>query len=210
MPMDTLTLTFWQRRRLEQQLRSTHDARVYRRTLAILEVASGEAVSSVARRLRVTPRSVYHWVAAYSRDPSPAALVDAGRCGRPALLSELDRGRLRRLLDDRPQAFGRPDAVWTVPLLQQHLPRSAGLGPSEDTIRRELRRLDYTWKRSRYRLDPDPEARGKKEADPGANPSFAAAQRGAGRGRDRPAAVPAAAVVLVACRPAPGGPAERP
>jgi transposase len=202
MTMDTLTLTFWQQRRLEQQLRSTLDARVYHRTLAILEVASGETVASVARRLRVTPRSVYHWVAAYSREHSPAALVDADRCGRPTLLSELDRDRLRRLLDDSPQAFGYPDAVWTVPLLQQHLEQSTGFSPSEDTIRRELQRLDYTWKRPRYRLDPDPEARGKKEADSAANPSFAVAQRGAGRGRDRPVAVPAAAVVLVACRPA--------
>jgi transposase len=210
MTMDILTLTFWQKRRLEEQLRETHDARIYRRTLAILEVASGEAVASVARRLRVTPRSIYHWVAAYSRDPSPAALVDADRCGRPALLSELDRDRLRRLLADSPQAFGYPNAVWTVPLLRQHLQRSTGFSPSEDTIRRELQRLDYTWKRPRYRLDPDPEARGKKEADSAANPSVAAAQRGAGRGRDRPAAVPAAAVVLVACRPAHRGGAVRP
>jgi transposase len=210
MTMDILTLTFWQQRRLEQQLRSTQDARVYRRTLAILEVASGEAVSSVARRLRVTPRSVYHWVAAYSRDPSPAALVEAERCGRPALLSELDRDRLRQLLADSPQAFGYPDAVWTVPLLQQHLEQSTGFSPSEDTIRRELRRLDYTWKRPRYRLDPDPQARGKKKADSAAHPRLAAAQRGAGRGRDRSAAVPAAAVVLVAGRPAHRSGAVRP
>ena len=40
--MTTLTLTTWQRRRLERQLRETLDARVYRRTLAILEVAQGE------------------------------------------------------------------------------------------------------------------------------------------------------------------------
>jgi transposase len=210
MTADTLPLTFWQQRRLEQQLRSTHDARVYRRTLAILEVASGEAVASVARRLRVTPRSVYHWAAAYSREHSPAALVDADRCGRPTLLSELDRDRLRRLFEDSPPAFGYPDAVWTVPLLQRHLEQSTGFSSSEDTIRRELQRLDYTWKRPRYRLDPDPEARGKKEADSAANPSFATAQRGAGPGRDRPAAVPAAARRLVQARRGRQGVAERP
>lgn len=33
--MTTLTLTTWQRRRLERQLRETLDARVYRRTLAM-------------------------------------------------------------------------------------------------------------------------------------------------------------------------------
>ncbi len=210
MAMDPLTLTFWQKRRLEQQLRSTHDAGVYRRTLAVLEVASGEAVASIARRLRITPRAVYHWLAAYSRDSNPAALVDGDRSGRPTLLSEGGRDRLRRLLVGSPQDLGYPDTVWTVPLLRQHLEQSTGLSPSEDTIRRELQRLDYTWKRPRYRLDPDPEARGKKEADSAANPRFAAAQRGAGSGRDRPAFVPAAAVVLVACRPAPGSGAVRP
>ncbi len=46
--MTTLTLTTWQRRRLEQQLRDTHDARVYRRTLAVLEVAQGQSVASLA------------------------------------------------------------------------------------------------------------------------------------------------------------------
>jgi transposase len=209
MTMDTLTLTFWQQRRLGQQLRNTHDARVYRRTLAILEVASGEPVVSVARRLRVTPRAVYHWLAAYACDHNPAALADGDRCGRPTLLSGLRRDRLRRLLATSPQEFGYPDAVWTVPLLQRHLEQSDGLSPSQDTIRRELQRLDYTWKRPRYRLDPDPDARGKKEADSAANPRLAAAQRGAGPGRDRPAAVPAAAVVLVAGRPAHRGGAVR-
>src|SRR5215218_6179494 len=118
--MDTLTLTYWQRRRLEQQLRSTHDARVYRRTLAVLEVASGEPVPSVARRLRVTPRAVYHWLAAYGRDPDPAALADAARAGRPTLFDQPHRDLLRGLLAGSPQGLGYPDATWTVPLLRSH------------------------------------------------------------------------------------------
>ena len=44
---------------------------------------------------------------------------------------------------------------------------------SDDTLRRELQRLRFTWKRSRYTLDPDPEAGGKKEAHPAATPAFA-------------------------------------
>src|SRR6266700_2847839 len=96
--MDTLTLTFWRRRRLEQQLRSTPDARVYRRTLAVLEVASGQPVAAVAQRLRVSARSVYNWLAAYDRDRDPAALVDADRSGRPTLLGQPQRDLLRDLL----------------------------------------------------------------------------------------------------------------
>jgi transposase len=64
-------------------------------------------------------------------------------------------------------------AQWTVPLLREYLARRTGRPLSDDTIRRELQRLRYTWKRSRYALDPDPEFGGKKEADPAGNPAIA-------------------------------------
>jgi transposase len=164
--MDTLALTSRQRRRLKEQLRSTRDARVYRRTLAVLDVAAGESVSHVADHLGVTPRAVYHWLANYDRDRDPGVLADRVRSGRPARLSEQDRDQLRRLLASSPQEHGYPAVTWTVPLLAKHLRSYTDSSPSADTLRRELQRLDYTWKRPRYRLDPDPEARGKKEANP--------------------------------------------
>jgi transposase len=148
---------------------------VYRRTLAVLDVARGEPVAAVARRLRVTPRAVYHWVATYSRDHAPDALADHDRSGRPRLLTPSDRELLRALLGRSPQEVGYFAAQWTVPLLREHLTRRTGRPVSDDTIRRELQRLRYTWKRSRYTLDPDPEFGGKKEADPTANPAAASA-----------------------------------
>lgn len=172
--MDALTLTYWQRRHLERQLRSTRDARVYRRTLAVLDVARGEPVASAARRLRVTPRAVYHWVAIYSRDHAPDSLADRDRSGRPRLLTPPDRELLRELLGRSPQELGYFAAQWTVPLLREHLTRRTGRPSSDDTIRRELRRLGYTWKRSRYTLDPDPQLGGKKEGDSAANPAATA------------------------------------
>lgn len=180
--MDTLTLTTWQRRRLGRQLRATRDAHVYRRTLAVLEVARGEPVAAVARRLLVSPRAIYHWVRAYARGHDPADLRDRDRPGRPTLFTERDRVRLRRLLGASPQGQGYPAAEWTVPLLRDHLARCTGRRPSDDTVRRELGRLGYTWKRSRYALGPDPELRGKKAAPPPANSPPAAPQRRAGRG----------------------------
>jgi transposase len=173
--VDTLTLTYWQRRHLERQFRSTRDARVYRRTLAVLEVARGEPVAAVARRLGVTPRAVYHWVATYGRDHAPDALADRSRSGRPRLLTPSNRELLRELLGRSPQEVGYFAAQWTVPLLREHLTRRTGHQFSDDTVRRELRRLRYTWKRSRYALDPDPEAGGKKEEDSPANPAAAGA-----------------------------------
>jgi transposase len=171
--VDALALTYWQRRHLERQLRSTRDARVYRRTLAVLDVAQGEPVAAVAGRLRVTPRAVYRWVVIYSRDHAPDVLADRPRSGRPRLLTPSGREFLRELLGRSPQEMGYFAAQWTVPLLREHLTRRTGRPFSDDALRRELQRLRYTRKRSRYALDPDPEFGGKKEADPAADPAIA-------------------------------------
>jgi transposase len=178
--MEIVTLTTWQRRRLEQQLHDTRDARVYRRTLAILEVAHAEPVSAVARRLRVTPRVVYYWLDIYAQDHDPYALHDQPRSGRPGLLAPQDRTHLLALLQKTPQDLGYFATEWTVPLLQDYLARCGGPYLSEDTLRRQLHRLDYIWKRPRYVLDADPELREKKESYPPANQAVAAAKRRAG------------------------------
>jgi len=181
--MDPFHLAPWQRRRLQRQLRATHDARLFRRTLAVLEVARGEPVASTARRLGVTPRAVYHWLAAYARAHDPAALRDGDRPGRPALLTAGDRELLRELLlGPSPQDLGYFATDWTVPLLREHLARRTGRRPSDDTVRRELERQGFVWKRCRYALDPDPQLGGKKAAAPPAYPALAAPQRPAGRG----------------------------
>jgi hypothetical protein len=125
-------------------------------------------------------------------------------------LADSDRDLLEELLAGNPRDVGYAATVWTVPLLQQHLLHETGQQFSEDTIRRELRRLQYSWKRPRYRLEPDPEARGKKAAYPHANQAVAAPQRHSRPGRDRPVALPAVAVVLVAGGPAPRGAAVGP
>jgi hypothetical protein len=53
---------------------------------------------------------------------------------------------------------------WTVPLLQEHLSRCTDRWLSDDTIRRELDRLGYVWKRFRSVLPPDSRREKKKRA----------------------------------------------
>lgn len=208
--MSQLQLTYHQRRRLRRQLTQATDARLYRRTLAVLEFDRGRSAADIAGMLGVSRQSVSNWIAAYRQALDPAALADAERPGRPELLGQGIECLLRRLLDRSPQDLDYPHTTWTVPLLVEQIQRRTGLRPSDDTVRRKLHQLDYTWKRPRYALEPDPELRGKKEAHPAANPRLAAAKRPAGRGRDRPAAVPAVAGRLVACGPAGAGNAVRP
>ena len=177
--MDRVRLTAWQRRRLQRQLHTAHDARLYRRTLAVLEVSRGKPVAEVAQALGVTPRSVYHWIDAYTQARDPEALADDVRSGRPSLWEPPQRELLHELLGRSPQQLGYAAVDWTVPLLQEHLEHCTGRRFSDETLRRELRRQRYVWKRSRYVLDPDPELE-KKKAPAAADPGPAAPHRPAG------------------------------
>ncbi len=207
--MSRLNLTSWQRCRLRRQLTGTLDARVLRRTLAVLEFDRGRSAADLARMLGVTRQSVYHWVEDYSQAHDPLALYDEPGRGRPPLLDEDQEHLWAALLARSPQALGYPHGSWTILLLQEVLEFATERRLSEDTLRRALRRLEYVWKRPRHDLDPDPE-RDKKTPHPQANPCLATAQRGAGPGRDRPAVVPAAARRLVQTRRSRPGLAERP
>jgi transposase len=197
--MSRLNLTSWQRHRLRRQLRDTLDARILRRTLAVLEFDQGRSAADLARMLGVSRQSVYHWVATYTQAYDPQALYDEPGRGRPSLLDEDQEHLLEALLALSPQKLGFPHVSWTIPLLQEVLAIATEQRLSEDTLRRALRRLDYVWKRPRHDLDPDPQ-REKKTPHSQANPGSAAAQRRAGRRRNRFAAVPAVARRLVQAR----------
>jgi len=73
--MCQLDLTRQERRRLEKHLKTTRDVRVYRRTLALLELDEGRSVADTARMLHMSREAVYRWVAIYSAARRPSALV---------------------------------------------------------------------------------------------------------------------------------------
>src|SRR3954471_5716110 len=106
--MSRLNLTSWQRQRLRRQLVDTRDARIYRRTLAVLEFDHGRAAADIARMLGVTRQSVYNWVGAYSQGCDPSALEDEPGRGRHPALDEDDEHLLEALLKGSPQDLGYP------------------------------------------------------------------------------------------------------
>jgi transposase len=145
------------RRRLRGLLHEASELNTYRRCLALLEVDAGRPVADVARALGVTRQSVHNWIARFAEAGRADALADRYGGGRPTTLGDDDVEGLVALLGHSPQHFGNPAANWTVPLLREHLRRATGADVSEPTVRRQLRRLGYVWKRPRYVLDPDPE-----------------------------------------------------
>jgi transposase len=164
--MRELILNRRQRYRLRQQLEHTHDAALYRRTLAMLELDQGKPLAQIARSMGVTRQTVYNWIDAYTQSFDPLALVDAARSGRPATWTPELQELLETLLHESPTEWDYPAVNWTVPLLRQQLATWDGRWLSEDTIRRRLHESGYVWKRTRYVLPPDPEKEKKKNHSP--------------------------------------------
>jgi transposase len=163
--MSDFPLTPSQRRRLEQQLRATPDAGVFRRTLAVLEAAGGRPISEIARLLRTSRPSVYHWLKAFHSSREPSSLGDHRGGNHPTLWTDELQALLAASLEEPPDHFGYQAVEWTAPLLREHLARGCGTRPSLRSIRRQLHQQGYLWKRPRYVLDPDPDAE-KKTLDP--------------------------------------------
>jgi transposase len=179
--MGSFTLSIGQRRRVQRALRTTAEARVYRRLLALWQVAQGQSVAEVAARVGVCRQSLYHWLTRYQQTADPAALQDRARPGRPSRWTAGALRTLRTALQRAPDRFGYWAVNWTVPLLIEHVARQSGVRVSDETMRRQVHRLGYVWKRPRYVLAADPE-REKKAPDPAAPDAAGVAHRRAGRG----------------------------
>src|SRR5947207_8084267 len=104
--MDPLRLTTRQRHRLEQLLRDASDARVFRRTLAVLEYSRGCSVAEIAALLGATRQSVYNWITTYLRSSDPNSLHDEARPGFRRLWTSRREALLLSLLETSPDRLG--------------------------------------------------------------------------------------------------------
>jgi transposase len=151
------------RRRLALMLKQTSDARLFRRVQAVLRIAEGDPIRSVARSLRVSGRSVQRWVEIYRHRRCPEDLLDALRSGRPRAAHDLKEALLAEVLAQDPRTLGYRATNWTVPLLATHLQQACGCPVSARTLRRRLHEFDYSWKRPRYVFSERAVAVGQKK-----------------------------------------------
>jgi transposase len=166
--MSESILSSSQRRQLRRRLHQTTDAHLDRRTLARLEYDRGQSPTHLAQLLGVSRQSIYNWMDRWQAHPHSTHLADAMRSGRPRLWTENVDRILGGLLQETPQSLGYFHTQWTIPTLQNQLNLIVGHLFSVSTIRRQLTRLGYVWKRPRYFLNPDP-FRAKKNASSSEN-----------------------------------------
>jgi transposase len=206
--MRTFRLTSRQRRSLLAQLKTARDARVVKRVFALLALDRGTPPMRLATTLGVTRQTLYNWINRFEIDGGADALADRPRPGRPTKWTESAVLFLKWSLEQRPDAMGYPSGMWTVPLLREHVASWMGIDVSDSTMRHELHRLGYMWKRPRYVLHPDPD-REKKTQDSPANSMPSEEDSRACPRRNRRAALPASARRLGPTRTTGAGLVER-
>lgn len=141
---------------LKDEMRSAHDARPFKRALALLDVAHGRPVSQVASEMQVSRATVHNWMKAFASTHSIASLYDHKRMGRPSVWTPDLDGHFTYAMNSDPEDFCYMAVDWTLELLCKHLERVTGVTLSQATVRRRLHADGYVWRRPRYRLIPDP------------------------------------------------------
>ena len=153
--MHPFTLSLSERRALKQQIRETKDAKVLKRSQALLWLREDVPIPEIAKRLAVTRQTIYGWISFYRSQvskPVITRLKDRPKSGRPAKKSAIVLQELDTLLQNSPRPYGYRHVDWTVPLLRQAIQDRCQINVSTKTIRRCLKQCHYVWKRPRYTL----------------------------------------------------------
>ena len=142
--------------------------RVATRAHLILLSSRGYSASEIADLHEVTHPMVYKWMDRFDEE-GPSGLYDREqtqeflRKGRPPKVDDEAEQELRRVLQAGPPTEEGYEATrWTVPRLTEHLEKQLGIDvhdaeiSARETVRDALKRLEYSWKRPRRSLPPDP------------------------------------------------------
>jgi transposase len=104
----------------------------------LLLARKGWGTAAIARAIGCTDRSVRKWKQRFIANPTPQAIMDAPRSGRPAQIPTWVRCKLVQLACDRPDAVAPFREVWTRGALAAALLRVTGVRLSESEIGRIL------------------------------------------------------------------------
>jgi len=142
-------------RELERMTRE-EIGRVALRAQMVLLSARGFSAQEIAGIQDVTDVTVYKWLDRFD-EGGPEGLYDQEREGRPPKLDEEAEEEIKRVIGEPPTEEGYNVSRWTAPRLARHLEKELGVEVHPETVRRALRRLQFSWKRPRRKLPPDPD-----------------------------------------------------
>jgi transposase len=137
---------------LERHLRraiQVGDARRIKHISALLSLADGLTVSTIAERLGVARTTVYTWLHAFLVDGWDS-LTYRKPPGRPARLTKTQKQRLCDLVSAGPEAAGYATGCWNAALIQALIQREFGVCYHVHYVSQLLRNLGFSYQKARF------------------------------------------------------------
>jgi transposase len=159
------SLTPEERAHLEALARSSETV-TYRRARTVLLSSQGARVPEIMAALGLSDRTVRDTIQRFNRHGVPS-LPRRKPPGKPRRCDPAAREALQELLHRPPTDFGIESRLWTAADLAA-VAVQQGIVPaiSQDTVRREIRRLGKSWQRAkRWTNSPDPDYSRKRGAN---------------------------------------------
>lgn len=152
--------------------RRSRDAAQTRRLLALAAIHDGASRSEAARIGAVTLQIVRDWVLRFNAH-GPDGLMDRKAPGQPRRLDAQQRAALAKAVEDGPTPYLHGVVRWRLVDLVPWVRDELGVSCGPDTIRRELKRMNYARLTARPQHPEQDEAEleaFKKTSRPGSKP----------------------------------------
>lgn len=150
---------------LEKELKSTQDAKWYRRLKIIQLSSQGETVPFLAKRFDVCQATVRDYIQRYSNG-GLETLKRNNSNGRPPK-TQLTKAEWEELLRQSPCQFGKLNTGsrnWTYKMLAQYCCEYLGVQIGQSAIGMLLKRMGIRWNRGKLKItSPDPQYTVKRE-----------------------------------------------
>ena len=134
------------------------DRRPLQRITALLLLADGHAVPTVAERVGAGESTVYAWLHAFLVARF-ASLRYRRSPGRPAKLTPSQKQRLTAVVGTDPEAAGYPTGCWNSALIRDVIQREFGVLYNVHYVSELMRNLGFSYQKARFVSDHLDEAR---------------------------------------------------
>ncbi|HKB40274.1 MAG TPA: IS630 family transposase [Gemmataceae bacterium] len=149
-----------QRSSLLRDYRRHPDPEARLRAHILLLLAEGYTWNTIATVLFTSPSTIARWKKQF--EVGGVEALRGRQRGAPPRWSAEAEAILRDSLEHSPDELGYMAVNWTVPLLREHVEKQWGQKPSDRELRRQLRQLNYVWKRPRHDLPESKSPRVKR------------------------------------------------
>ncbi|SFS66364.1 Transposase [Halostagnicola kamekurae] len=144
---------------LQRALEEVEGKKPTMRLLAAIAYKNGVTQTELAEWYDVERRTIYSWLKRLESDSLAQAVTDGRRSGRPRKLTEEQRERFERTLQDPPTAADYDAAAWHPDLVQRHLEERYDVAYSIPSCRRLMKEAGLRYEPARETEAPKSDER---------------------------------------------------